>query len=816
MLDPRWMKVLRDLWSNRMRTVLVVASIAVGVFAVGTVQLLRTVVLNEMQAVYNRSNAAQATIYAAGMDSALVDSIARMPNVAQAEGRGSLGVQVEVEPGRWENLSITMVDDFTAMELNLLEPVSRVDGHPDFGAEQWRWPDRDQVILERSSLSARDALPADLRVGDTLRVETTSGKQRDLVLTGAVYDPNGFPSTFTGSGSGYVTPETFERLGGSQEFGRVGLRVVGTPEQLGDESYITAIANDVADKIELSGLTVQRVEVFRPGRLPLQDLFDALALLLTPLGLLALFLSGFLVINTISALMTQQVRQIGVMKSVGARRGQVVGMYLSAVMAYSLLALLVAVPLTVFVAGGIAQFLGGFINIDFPRWALPWSVLLLQVLVGIVVPLLAALWPVRRGTGVSVREAISDYGLGKGHFGVDRFSRFLGHVRGMSRPLQISLRNTFRRRARLILTLITLVLGGMIFMTVGSVRLSLSNLIEQGIAYNQFDIQIEFDRAHRTVQIEDVVRSVPGVVDVETWGSGSAIPVRTDGSEGDPISLSALPPTSPMVEPTLMEGRWLLTDDENAIVISQKVLANEPDVVVGDTMRLDIGGKEGDWVVVGIAQVLSGPPNVVPAFVNYDYFSRYIGEVGKAASVQLTVNNPDPQNVTAMVDQLSAALDDAGLGVANTFTIAQLRRFTGAFFDIIIYLLMAMGVLIASVGALGLMGTMSTNVLERTREIGVMRAIGASNGAIQRIVIVEGVIIGLLSWMMGGMLAFPVGLRLSNAVGAILFQTALPYSFSATGVFSWLAIVAVLAMVASSLPAWNASRLTVREVLAYE
>ncbi len=155
-------------------------------------------------------------------------------------------------------------------------------------------------------------------------------------------------------------------------------------------------------------------------------MFDAIALLLTPLGLLALFLSGFLVINTISALMAQQVRQIGVMKSIGARRGQVVTMYLSAVMAYSMLALLVAIPLTVFVAGGIAQFLGGFINIDFPRWSLPTNVLVIQLLVGIVVPLLAALWPVRRGTSVSVREAISEYGLGKGHFGTDRFTRVLG------------------------------------------------------------------------------------------------------------------------------------------------------------------------------------------------------------------------------------------------------------------------------------------------------------------------------------------------------------------------------------------------------
>ncbi len=145
-----------------------------------------------------------------------------------------------------------------------------------------------------------------------------------------------------------------------------------------------------------------------------------------------------------------------------------------------------------------------------------------------------------------------------------------------------------------------------------------------------------------------------------------------------------------------------------------------------------------------------------------------------------------------------------------------MRRITGSFFDIIIYLLLAMGALIASVGALGLMGTMSTNVLERTREIGVMRAIGASDGAVLRIVVVEGVMIGMISWLIGAALAFPIGAGLSTAVGQVLFSTPLPYVFSVSGVVTWFVIVAILAGVASFLPAWNASRLTVREVLAYE
>jgi putative ABC transport system permease protein len=521
-----------------------------------------------------------------------------------------------------------------------------------------------------------------------------------------------------------------------------------------------------------------------------------------------------LVINTISALMAQQTRQIGVMKSIGASRGQIVLMYLSAVLSYSVVALLVAIPLTVFVASGLGRAVGGFLNLSLPRFSLPTNVLILQIVIGILTPLLAAVWPVLRGTSVTVREAISDYGVGDG--GSGRFSEFLLRIRGLSQPAQLSLRNTFRRRARLILTLITLVLGGMIFMTVGSVRLSLTNLIEQGISYNQFDISVDFERSYRTAKLEEILMGVPGVTAVEVWTGDSATPIRPDGSEGDVLTLTALPADSIMVDPTLSAGRWLLPEDENAIVISQKVLGSEPDLQPGDELVLNIDGREQPWIVVGIAQVLSGPPNVIPAYANYDYYSRYIRSVGQGESAQILVDRNDPENVNAMVDTIQATLDTEGLQVASVFTIERLRRITGGFFDVVVFLLLAMGILIATVGALGLMGTMSTNVLERTREIGVMRSIGASDGAVQRIVIVEGVIIGLISWLIGGALAFPIGAALSSAVGVVLFETPLPYTFAPSGVITWLIVVTVLAGVASFLPAWNASRLTVREVLAYE
>lgn len=815
MLSPRWRKILRDLWSNKTRTTLVVASIAVGLFAVGVVQHIRLVMLTEMQRVYDESNAAHATIFTSGVDDAMIESIGNIDEVAQVEGRGSVSVQVEVEPGHWEPLSLVAVPDFENIQVDQLHLVYEVDDPHERNAAASQWPEDDEFILESSALGLTDVIPPDLAVGKEFPVELPNGRIRTLTLSGLTYDATVLPATFSGIGYGYIDLETYERLSTNSNYTQVNIRVQGDAEEVKDIEYVRSVANEAADRIESTQAVVQRVQVVRPGELPLQSLFDSITLILTPLGGLALFLGAILVVNTMSALMSQQTRQIGVMKSIGANRGQIMVMYLGSVFIYSVLALFLSIPMTVLVSGLVEGYLGDFINMETPGFVLPQRVLFLQIAIGMMVPVLAALYPVIRGTAVTVREAISDYGVGQGQFGTSWLDRLLGSIRGLSRPMRISLRNTFRRRARLILTLITLVLGGMLFMTVGSVRNSLDNRVDEALEYNQFDIQVQFGRAYRTAQIEQVVFSVPGVGEAESWGADQAIRIRNDGSESDPITITALPAESQMVKPTLVSGRWLMPEDENAIVLSQSIITDETDLQVGDEITLEIDNKQRTWVIVGFAQTTEFAGNI-NAYVNYPYYVQITNGVGQASSVQLQLAPTSPFTVDETVELLNAAFEDAGMDVTTTFTVELIRSFTGNFFSIIVALLLVMGVVIASVGALGLMGTMSTNVLERTREIGVMRAIGASDGAVLRIVLVEGIIIGLLSWVIGALLAFPAGFALSNAIGVALFQSPLTYAFSASGVVTWLVLVIILAAIASFLPARNASRLTVREVLAYE
>ena len=137
-------------------------------------------------------------------------------------------------------------------------------------------------------------------------------------------------------------------------------------------------------------------------------------------------------------------------------------------------------------------------------------------------------------------------------------------------------------------------------------------------------------------------------------------------------------------------------------------------------------------------------------------------------------------------------------------------------FDTLVLFISAMAVLLGVVGGLGLAGTMTMNVVERSREIGVIRAVGASDTAVLLLFLAEGLLIGLLAWLIGAALSIPVSKVLSDALGQAFVQRPLAFEISAQGFVLWFIVVFWLAVFGSLLPAWRAARTSVREVLAYE
>jgi putative ABC transport system permease protein len=382
------------------------------------------------------------------------------------------------------------------------------------------------------------------------------------------------------------------------------------------------------------------------------------------------------------------------------------------------------------------------------------------------------------------------------------------------RPLLISLRNTFRRKGRLVLTLFTLTMGGAIFVAVFNVRVTLHDYIDHIGQYFLADVTLDFSQYYRLNEVGRAAVQVPGVVAVEGWAYASAEAEYPDGTIADNITILAPPADSKLVSPLLISGRWLRPGDQKAITVSEGILRKFPGLSPGQTLRMKVNGKEDDWLVVGIFKFVTQQGTI--AYSTYDYVAKVTHTSNLSFSFRIVTDRHDSAYQQTMAGILDKYFRDKGFHVNQARTGESTLKTASESLDILVTFLLIMALLTALVGGMGLTGTMGMNVLERTREIGVMRSIGAVDLEIMRTVIVEGVLIGGISWVIGAVLSFPITYLLSYIISAAIFKSQISVHFTWTGFAIWLLVVLALSAVASILPARNAARLTIREVLAYE
>ncbi len=366
------------------------------------------------------------------------------------------------------------------------------------------------------------------------------------------------------------------------------------------------------------------------------------------------------------------------------------------------------------------------------------------------------------------------------------------------------------------MTLITLSLGGALFIGTFNVRDSLQTYISKVSKYILADISIDFGKFYRIDEIEHLAKSIPGIQSVEPRSGAYCQLIDENGDASESVEMLGAPPDSALIEPILIEGRWLIAGDQNAIVLNEAFLAQFPDLKIGDTLTLYVNRREVDWTIVGFFQFIGSDSFIV--YVPLDYLNEITGNTGQASNFQIVATPEVKENeqVEELVQQIDTFFRAQGLQVSSANSSANLVGNATLGLDTLTIFLLIMSGLVALVGSIGLAGTMSMNVMERTREIGVMRAIGATDAQVMNQVLIEGTLIGFLSWIFAAIVAFPLSTFMSYIINVSIFGVTGEYTFTATGFLIWFGIVGVLSMVASIMPARNAARLTIREVLAYE
>ncbi len=612
---------------------------------------------------------------------------------------------------------------------------------------------------------------------------------------------------------GYVNHDSLEWLGEQTDYGTLYATVSGDSS---DETYIESVAETLEDKIERSGREVYRTQTGRSDEHPFAEMALAILGVLGALGVLVMLLSSSLIVNTLSALINQNLRQIGVMKLIGARSSQILGMYLVLILFFGIIALVLAVPLAMLAGYGLARWLAYLMNANLQGFRVIPATVLIQLTIALIVPLVAGFVPVNNGSKTKVRRAISNDRPGDQPTISGLWDRIGGLLRWLSRPVLLSIRNTFRRKGRLLLTLFTLTISGAIFIAVFNVRVSMQEYMAQMQQHFTADLSLNLERPYRISTVEQAVLQIPGIEGVEAWSGAGAEIMDQNGDVVENLRITAPPAGSALMDPDMLEGRWLLPGDEKAIVISDAIRETYPDLKPGDILRLSVSGeREEDWTLVGIF----GFPNFVGDTLAYAPFETIAGlhnQVNHASSYRLVTSDHSSVGQARISFALDHYLRERGFGVREIHTGAELREMTVQMVNILVVLLLMMALLTAVVGSIGLTGTMGMNVLERTREIGIMRAIGAVDLAIVKSVLIEGAFIGLISWAVAVPLSFPISYLLLRIISDSMAGTQIPLAFTPQGMVLWLGVVLGLTVLASILPARNAARLTIREVLAYE
>ena len=809
-MRPRWRKVFHDLWDSKARTLLVVFSIAVGVFSIGVISGTYVIISNDMSVTYAAKNPANIELRTGNFDEDVLASIENARGVSNVEGRRVFNSRVRVTgTEKWTTFDFIAFDDFEANKVNLLLPL---EGLP--------VPGKREVLLETGAL--RDL---DVRVGDTVEIQLQDGSIKTLPVVGIVQDTAMGAGDFLAAPYAYITQNTLQYLRQPELYNRAYVQV----ESGGDDiQHIREVGTDLKDKLEKNGVEVPRTRFSETHLHPLADTVNAVLGILMALGVLIVFLSSSLIANTLSALLTQHLRHIGVIKLVGGRRRQVFAMYIVLILCFAALALLIAVPLGGQGAYGLALYMASELKFSLLGYRIVPMALLIQIVVGVFVPLIAGLSPVVNGSKITVLRALSGDLAGdesKPQSGQNRVSWFdwmlvrvtrILALRGihLPRPFIISLRNTFRRRGRLILTLFTLTMGGAIFISVFNVRTTLHSYIGEIGKYFRADVTLDFSKAYRDDEVIQYAMQVPGVQHVEGWQFLSAEILDDDGSVLENINVLGPPADTELVSPLMASGRFIKADDVRKLAISESVLDYFPNLKPGDFISLKVNGRAETWEVIGLFKFV-GREGVL-AYAPREYVEQAANLNGRAFSFRVVTDQHDRASQDQIAEVMDKYFRDAGFDIRQAESGSASLDTAVESLDILVVFLLIMAVLTAIVGAMGLTGTMGMNVLERTREIGITRAIGADDVAVMRTVIAEGFVIGTMSFIIALIVSVPFTYGLSWIVSTAVFQTPIDVVFTYLGYAIWFGLVLILSVVASILPARNAARLTIREVLAYE
>ena len=808
-------KIWRDLVERKGRTALTIIGLCIGFWGVGSAAVAWLVLSNDLSSNFTQTNPpAIAMTIAMTTDGPGIIDVSRIGAVEGAqdiENRPQLTGRVQYAPDRWMSLILWVVEDFNDMRVATMFPEDAALPPPagTFVIERDGLPITNFLKKREQSGSAGHGKPAldpdapFVRFEDApVPMQLAGGIDVIADISGTVFDPRQAPSRMEMAIYAYATRDTVEQWGAG-----ISDRLLVTPSPgYEDEAAIYDTSARLEARLNMLGYDVVQTDYPSHTEHVHQFQMNSILWLISGIGGLALLMSVVLVVNLITGILTNQVRQIGVLKAIGASARQITTMYAGAMWLIGLAAALLALPFAIKSGFVVSRWLAALLNFDLMTDTLPLASLMGFIAVASLFPVIVALPSVRRWSNVAVTEALQHFGANPDHEKTLRIERMSALF---SLDFRMGLRNAFRKPQRTFMSAATLGLGVLVFMIAMNTRTSLLYTAETEEKTRLYDVLVGFEEPIDASRVA-WMGSFPIVERAETWRVERAGIVSSETTQEETFRLFRVPDDSDMMNPNVLSGHWLNDAMSDGIVINHRLQQNFPELVPGATARLEVNGQPLELTVIGVIKEFGQASLYVR---DADYRARLNDNDEQVNAGFVRLKDPTPKNLATLTALLESHFDLAQVRIRGLQSGKIASRVIRGHLDVIVATLLVLALLVLSVSILGMTSAVSTNVVERGRELAILRSIGGTPAAIHRILSSEAITIALVGWVFALLLSTVVSAPVSNYFGEALVQYSFDFRFSPLGIAISFGIAVVLAMLASIAPARLVNRQSVSSAI---
>ena len=782
-------KSMRDIKQRFGATLLAIVALSIGIWGGGTLLISFYIMSNDLSENYLQTEPTQLALTSKDFAQLDIKGLRKQPEIAAAEFRDRSILRIEIKPNIWLPLWLYSVDDFNQLSVAKFYPQ----------AGQFP-PTKGSIAIERDNL-----LISQLNVGSVARVQS-KGQLIDTRITSIIFDPGQAPSTQDAFIYAYTDPANYRRLTGKANHQKLIIRFNHVTSQQDVKLAFAKLTTQFATQ----SIKIDSSNILKFDQHPHQFQLNTILMINGTIGFLAFIMSMVLISQLMNSVFTQQTRQIGIMKAIGATRGHIFRIYLTYLLSISAASIAIGLPLAVLTGENYSAFIAGVLNFDILTTSLPYFIFAIIIMLGFILPIIFSLPMLRNAVHISVNDALADYGI------ETEGNNLTGHktkANGIG-ILSLARRNLARRKSRMLVTMLTMALGVGIFLTGFNVRESLQQFLTNTSNSMQYDLKVVLKNNLSPQAAMAPFADIAAISNIEGWLGGIGR-IQTNGvSTSNGIGLIAMPYDSALKQHDLLQGTWLTGAEQLEFVINQQAAQEFAPVVIGKNYPIRIGGQDISAKLVGMVREFDEKK----IYIDMHKYRQIAGIESETNSLMMVLNDRSFDNIIKVKQQVEQVIAAQGIEVLYVESQVERAKIIFDHLNIILTALLILSLLVLLVSSMGMGSAMGINVMERTREIGVLRAIGATPRMITRLFVAEGFMVSALSVLAGILLALPLSAYGAKFFGELILgeNTPLDFAFSPLGFAITLVVTLAFGYIASRIPANKATKISVREAIAYE